>query len=220
MTTTKTTSAIKTTKTTSNKKVPVAKKGTATKKETASTKETTASTKEVAASTKETVSTEEVNLISYDKEFSNLYDKFTTITALVSSLRNDTKLFEKRVMKDMKSVNKDRIKAANKKNTTRPPSGIVKATEISDELALFLDKAPGTLLARTEATAMVTAFVKQNGLQDHNNGRLIIPNPALLKLLQVPADVKLTYFNLQKYMAPHFCKDGEKVVNGKVVSIQ
>jgi len=213
MTTTKTTSAIKTTKTTSNKKVPVAKKGTATKKETASTKETTASTKEVAASTKETVSTEEVastketvsteevNLISYDKEFSNLYDKFTTITALVSSLRNDTKLFEKRVMKDMKSVNKDRIKAANKKNTTRPPSGIVKATEISDELALFLDKAPGTLLARTEATAMVTAFVKQNGLQDHNNGRLIIPNPALLKLLQVPADVKLTYFNLQKYMA-------------------
>ena len=172
------------------------------------------------ASTKETVSTEEVNLISYDKEFSNLYDKFTTITALVSSLRNDTKLFEKRVMKDMKSVNKDRIKAANKKNTTRPPSGIVKATEISDELALFLDKAPGTLLARTEATAMVTAFVKQNGLQDHNNGRLIIPNPALLKLLQVPADVKLTYFNLQKYMAPHFCKDGEKVVNGKVVSIQ
>ena len=43
-------------------------------------------------------------------------------------------------------------------------------------------------------------------LQDKNNGRKINPDEKLRNLLGVKPEDELTYFNLQKYMSPHFIK--------------
>ena len=43
-------------------------------------------------------------------------------------------------------------------------------------------------------------------LQDKDNGRKIIPDTKLATLLKLKKTDELTYFNLQKYMSPHFAK--------------
>tara|TARA_B110000483_G_scaffold221753_1_gene278017 strand:- start:45 stop:359 length:315 start_codon:yes stop_codon:yes gene_type:complete len=94
-----------------------------------------------------------------------------------------------------------------KKNKgTRAPSGFVKPTKISDELANFLGKEKGFMMARTDVTKEMTNYIRENKLQDKDNGRKIIPDSKLKKLLNIDQSVELTYFNLQKYMSPHFEK--------------
>jgi chromatin remodeling complex protein RSC6 len=43
-------------------------------------------------------------------------------------------------------------------------------------------------------------------LQDKDNGRKINADKKLAGLLKLKPDEELTYFNLQKYMSPHFAK--------------
>jgi chromatin remodeling complex protein RSC6 len=73
-------------------------------------------------------------------------------------------------------------------------------------LAAFLGKPEGSVLARTEVTREVNAYIRSQKLQDKDNGRKINPDAKLLKLLKLKKGDELTYFNLQKYMAAHFAK--------------
>jgi chromatin remodeling complex protein RSC6 len=91
-----------------------------------------------------------------------------------------------------------------KKNTNRQPSGFVKPTRISDELAGFLAKPIGSEMARTQLTREINTYIKAHNLAV---GRNINPDAPLLALLKIPADETLNYFNLQKYMSPHFHKN-------------
>lgn len=88
----------------------------------------------------------------------------------------------------------------------KAPSGIVKPTNISDEMCGFMGKAPGTQLARTEVTKYITGYIKQHNLQDSVSKRNINPDAKLKSLLAIPDGEILTYFNLQKYMKVHFPK--------------
>uniref|UniRef100_A0A6C0DL11 DM2 domain-containing protein n=1 Tax=viral metagenome TaxID=1070528 RepID=A0A6C0DL11_9ZZZZ len=88
----------------------------------------------------------------------------------------------------------------------RGPSGFIKPTLISNELAEFLGKAIGTEMARTEVSKEINAYIAAHGLQDRQNGRRINPDEKLRKLLRLSEGDELTYFNLQKYMKPHFIK--------------
>jgi len=88
----------------------------------------------------------------------------------------------------------------------KAPSGIVKPTNISDEMCTFMEKAPGTQLARTEVTKFITGYIKQHNLQDSVSKRNINPDAKLKSLLAIPDGEILTYFNLQKYMKVHFPK--------------
>jgi chromatin remodeling complex protein RSC6 len=89
---------------------------------------------------------------------------------------------------------------------TRSPSGFVKPTLISDELAAFLGKGKGTQMARTEVTREINAYIRDNQLQDKTNGRRINFDMKLASLLKLNSGEELTYFNLQRYMSPHFAK--------------
>ena len=89
----------------------------------------------------------------------------------------------------------------------RRPSGFVTPTRISDELAQFLKVPAGTLLARTEVSKLINGYIRSNNLHDANNGRVINPDAKLRKLLNVKPTDEVTYFNLQKYMKPHFARD-------------
>jgi chromatin remodeling complex protein RSC6 len=88
----------------------------------------------------------------------------------------------------------------------------VKPTKISAELADFLGREHGTLMARTDVTKQITAYIRKNSLQDKANGRLILADAKLKKLLNYdekkvtnPKD-QLSYFNLQRYLSSHFEK--------------
>jgi hypothetical protein len=88
----------------------------------------------------------------------------------------------------------------------RGPSGFLKPTIISNELAEFLGKAIGTEMARTEVSKEINSYIRAYGLQDRQNGRRINPDEKLRKLLRLSEGDELTYFNLQKHMKPHFIK--------------
>lgn len=86
----------------------------------------------------------------------------------------------------------------------RKPSGYAKPTLISKELCFFLGEPNETQMARAKVTAKINEYVRENDLQCKINGRRIIPDTKLAKLLKVKSTNELTYFNLQRYLGPHF----------------
>jgi chromatin remodeling complex protein RSC6 len=132
--------------------------------------------------------------------------KLQQIFTMLSLLKTEFKTIEKSVAREMKQAEK----AFNKKrknNINRKPSGFVKPTRISDELAGFLEKEIGTELARTTVSKEINAYINAHNLQDSKNGRIIHPDAKLKKLLKVLDGEELTYFNLQRYMKHHFIKE-------------
>ena len=122
------------------------------------------------------------------------------------------RLLEKAVTKLLKSNSK----AANKKQKrsgNRQPSGFIRPTLISDELATFLGKESGTEMARTAVTNQINNYIKLNSLKDAKNGRQINADEKLSTLLKLGKDDVLTYFNLQKYMKHHFVKKADAVAD-------
>ena len=88
----------------------------------------------------------------------------------------------------------------------------MKPTRISDELAKFLDKPSGSEMARTEVTRDINKYIRAHNLQDKENGRKINPDTKLATLLKLKKTDELTYFNLQRYMSPHFAKNAKETV--------
>jgi chromatin remodeling complex protein RSC6 len=138
-------------------------------------------------------------------EFSDFMTKLQQLGNLVNSLKSEFRTLEKKANKDLKTVAKANAKR-KRKNVNRAPSGFVKPTLISAELASFLGKTAGTEMARTEVTREINAYIRDHQLQDKANGRIINADTKLSSLLKIPAGEELTYFNLQRYMSPHFTK--------------
>jgi len=124
-----------------------------------------------------------------------------------AALKKELNMLIKKNGREFKSAKK--ASKNKKKSGNRSPSGFIKPTLVSDELASFLGKATGTEMARTEVTKEINAYIRSNSLQDPTNGRHIIPDAALAKLLKLNKSDELTYFNLQKYMSPHFPKSAK-----------
>lgn len=141
--------------------------------------------------------------------FNEAFAKLQQVTTMLSALKTDFRQLEKRATRELKVANKLSAKR-RRKSGNRSPSGFVKPTLISPELASFLGKTTGTEMARTEVTREINAYIRKNNLQDKENGRKINPDSNLSKLLKLKADDELTYFNLQRYMSPHFAKMGGK----------
>jgi len=131
--------------------------------------------------------------------------KLQQLFGFLSTVKVDFKTLEKSVNRELKAAQK----ASSKKRRTngnRQPSGFVKPTRISDELAEFLGKTVGTEMARTVVSKEINSYIRANKLQDPANGRKINPDSKLSKLLKINKGDELTYFNLQKYMKHHFIK--------------
>jgi chromatin remodeling complex protein RSC6 len=152
--------------------------------------------------------------VALANEFTGVLAAIQEVTSKVSALRTALRALEKKAVREVKAANK-RSKKGRKKSGTRTPSGFVKPTLISEELANFLGKSKGTEMARTEVTKEINAYIRANKLQHPKNGRIILADAKLTKLLSLKKDDELTYFNLQKYMSPHFAKAGSKVTASK-----
>ena len=133
------------------------------------------------------------------------FGKLQQLGAMISSLKTEYRSLQKQWSRDMKIVQKQSSKN-KRKSGNRKPSGFVKPTRISDELASFLGKEKGTEMARTSVTKEINAYIRAHGLQDTTNGRKINPDTKLSSLLKLKKDDQLTYFNLQKFMCHHFAK--------------
>tara|TARA_B110001450_G_scaffold90149_1_gene85660 strand:- start:99 stop:725 length:627 start_codon:yes stop_codon:yes gene_type:complete len=134
-----------------------------------------------------------------------LAESIQSMTTLLSKIKGDYKVLEKQVLKEARAI--DKVNAKRKKSKgSRAPSGFVKPTAISKDLAKFLGVAEDTKIARTDVTKLITAYVKEHKLQAPSNGRMIIPDKKLTNLLNCKSSDEVTYFNLQKYMKPHFIK--------------
>ena len=135
--------------------------------------------------------------------------KLQQVGNMLASLKPEFKNIEKMFLRELKASQKLNTKR-KRKSGNRAPSGFVKPTRISDELAKFLDKPIGSEMARTDVTKDINAYIRANKLQDTTNGRKIIPDKKLATLLKIKQNEELTYFNLQKFMSIHFAKAGAK----------
>jgi upstream activation factor subunit UAF30 len=131
--------------------------------------------------------------------------KLQQLGVLISSLKSEYRTLEKKWTREVKTAQKQSSKRKRKAGN-RAPSGFVKPTKISDELASFLGKDKGTEMARTDVTREINTYIRAHKLQDEKNGRKINPDSKLATLLKLKKTDELTYFNLQKYMSPHFAK--------------
>jgi chromatin remodeling complex protein RSC6 len=150
-------------------------------------------------------------------------DRFKTVLGALDelgvqlkSLRQDISKLHKRANLEIKEATKRagrrRRAPATKLDENgnpienKPVSGIVKPTNVSNEMCEFMKQPNGTLLARTEVTKYITGYISEHKLQNPENKREIKADTSLKKLLDITDKDILTYFNLQKYLKVHFPK--------------
>uniref|UniRef100_A0A6C0BT83 DM2 domain-containing protein n=1 Tax=viral metagenome TaxID=1070528 RepID=A0A6C0BT83_9ZZZZ len=150
-------------------------------------------------------STEAESGLSLSEEFNQVVTQLTSVRTLLAGLTSQVRQLQRRSEKELRTAQKSG-KKVRKTTGNRNPSGFVKPTPISDALAAFLKKPAGTQMARTEVTREINQYIRAHNLQDPQNGRKINPDKDLRKLLNVEKNGELTYFNLQRYMSPHFIK--------------
>jgi len=133
-------------------------------------------------------------------QVSSIRSQCTTICAVLRSIRT-------RHVREVKTAHKAGKKRLQK---NRKPSGFTKPSPITERLAQFIKMVtkedPGQLVARTQATKVITRYIRENNLQDKTNGRRIIPDKELSDLLSLSKGDELTYFNLQTKINHHFPK--------------
>ena len=137
--------------------------------------------------------------------FSDLLGQLASLRTQLTAVTTQARQLSKRSERELRAA----MKASRKrprKSGTRQPSGFVKPTLISKELANFLGKEVGTEMARTDVSKEINAYIRTHKLQDPKNGRIIKPDTKLQALLNIKKGDELTYFNLQRYMSPHFPK--------------
>lgn len=135
--------------------------------------------------------------------FSELLSQLSQMRSQITTLSAQIRALKTRSEREIKLAHKQ---AKKRRSANRKPSGFVKPTLISDELATFLGKPKGTEMARTEVTREINKYINAHNLKNPENGRHILADSKLRKLLKLGKSDELTYFNLQKYMSPHFSK--------------
>jgi chromatin remodeling complex protein RSC6 len=116
------------------------------------------------------------------------------------------------IAKELKSLSKivRKVRAAQedpngeKAKTRAENNGFNRKLEVSPELLAFLGLAPGELVSRSNVTKGISVYVTDNGLKHPDNGRVIIMDEKLTKLLNPPPNTQITFLNIQKFLKPHY----------------
>jgi len=121
------------------------------------------------------------------------------ITALRNELKSLTKIVRK-IKAKLDDPNGEKSAKRAKNN------GFNREQKISEELRTFLGLPEGQLVSRSTVTKSINEYVKANGLKHPDNGRILVLDQKLRDLLKPPADVQVTFLNLQKFLSPHYTK--------------
>jgi chromatin remodeling complex protein RSC6 len=141
--------------------------------------------------------------------FNKLIDQFQDITSVMKTLQSNLNILKKEVLRERKEDKKKIEKTKNKKSKSekkakKEPSGFANASPISDDLSSFLGLPANSKVPRTEVTSKLYAYVKEKNLQNPENKKQIIPDEALLKLINPDPSKPVTFFNIQAYIKHHF----------------
>jgi chromatin remodeling complex protein RSC6 len=126
-------------------------------------------------------------------------DVLSALEALTKEVKSLAKLVRK-VRSHQEDPDGEKTKARSANN------GFNRKQEVSSKLREFLDLPDGELISRSEVTKRINAYVKEQGLKHPDNGRVIIMDEKLTKLLEPPADTQVTFLNIQKFLSPHYIK--------------
>ena len=148
----------------------------------------------------------ETEVVSSEAKLNEVDAKIQQIGSILATLKTDFKALRKSVAREKKLAEKSKGKVSKRSAGNRKPSGFIKPTLISDELASFLGKTSGTEMARTDVSKEINAYICAHNLKDKTNGRIIHPDAKLSALLKITSGNELTFFNLQSYMKHHFIK--------------
>ena len=111
-----------------------------------------------------------------------------------------TSLMVKRLSKTMQP---------KKKRTRKPqaqPSGFARPGPITHELSIFLGSPKGEPVARTTVTKQMSAYIKENNLQNPERKREIVLDNSLAKLFSKKVGDTIEYFEIQKLLKNHYIK--------------
>ena len=126
-----------------------------------------------------------------------------TIETEIAALRADVKSLTKIVRK----VNNTQEDPDGEKAKARAANnGFNRKQEITPKLREFIGLPEDELISRSEVTKFINKYITEKGLKHPDNGRQLILDDKLKELLKPPADVIVTYLNLQKYLSPHYVK--------------
>ena len=125
------------------------------------------------------------------------------ILSELSSLKSDIKSLSKIVRKIKAKVDDP---TGEKAASRAKNNGFNRKQAISDKLRAFLELPDGELVSRSTVTRAINKYVTDNGLKHPDNGRILVLDDKLKKLLQPPDDVEVTFLNLQKFLRPHYTR--------------
>ena len=126
-----------------------------------------------------------------------------TIETEIAALRADVKSLTK-IVRKVKNTQEDPL--GEKAKARAANNGFNRKQEITPKLREFLGLPAEELISRSEVTKFINKYITEKGLKHPDNGRQLILDDKLKELLKPPADVIVTYLNLQKYLSPHYVK--------------
>ena len=121
-------------------------------------------------------------------------------TITLQTIIDEIKLLRKDVRKVKSLIEDPNGEKAKARSTT---NGFNKPLDISEELRKFLKLAAGEQISRSQVTKKMNEYVTEKGLK---NGQNINLDASLKALLDPPADVQVTFLNIQKYINKHYIK--------------
>lgn len=140
------------------------------------------------------------------------HEKFDLLIKDFSALMETTKSLSARMKVLQKEVNKGKRtrKHPQEVDPDAPPktSALHKPVAISNELCKFLGFEPDTEHSRRDVTQGINDYIKKHELQDPTNRRFMLltekPEGLALKALLRDPDQPVTFFNIQRYLKPHY----------------
>lgn len=140
------------------------------------------------------------------------HEKFDLLIKDFSTLMETTKNLSARMKVLQKEVNKGKRtrKPPQEVDPDAPPrtSALHKPLPISNELCKFLGFEPDTEHSRHTVTQRINEYIKKHDLQDPTNRRFMLltekPEGLALKSLLRDPDQPVTFFNIQRYLKPHY----------------
>ncbi len=147
----------------------------------------------------------------FDAAIAQVEEMVESQRTMVSNLRKGWKLYQKESKESARSQERQKRLAKKDPNRKkREPTGFALASQITPALCQFLDLPAGTKLPRTQVTKKVTDYIRTQNLQNPEKKRSFVPDSKLGAILgplhTVDIDRGYDYFNLQRYLTPHFIK--------------
>jgi chromatin remodeling complex protein RSC6 len=142
------------------------------------------------------------------KQLTNLTELLDVLQKTSKSLSLEFKILTKEVKKLQVSKTSKKPKRVVDPDTPRKLGALEKPIQVSEELCLFLNLDTSELHSRQKVTQAINKYVKDNDLQNPENRRYILLETTeagrKLKTLLRDPDQPLTFFNIQRFLKPHY----------------